>query len=413
MNHNVMEKVKISGIDWMISYIGWRSRNCPSQNNFSVILNVADFFCFEKLCQKITSLKETKIFLSGTIKRVLPVWEPHWYYKKGEGAGIICNKNTSDMDIEISNELPQGCALKIVYFEKSKQIVFTFCHSVFDGTGAEKFIYQLFQDNICDRIPLQKIPIDISAMKKSGQELQKVMKHFPEKDILRIPNGCCKTKNVFNTIQITPEEYIRLHKNIEDKYGPFSVSIFIFALILCNLEKHIFSKISDKKYIFVPMSVDLRNLQQETEDEFFNHWSLMPLLITRSIIQEGIDATVLHLKKLYSDALGSRMPQLFFKAADAMKYIPYRIIDILVRLQPGKTLGTFMFSFLNSDHCFNNEITNLAHFPQMPSGNNLGVFVNLYNNNLNIIISRHPWGDDENFNNFLDNVKINLHKELV
>ena len=413
MNYSDTGKVKISGIDWMISYIGWRSRSCPLQrNNFSVAVNVSDFFCFEEFSKKIASLKKIKKFLSGSVKRVLPDWEPYWYYKSGEGEGIICEKNTSDTESEISNELPVGVSLKIVYFEKSKQIVFTFRHSVFDGVGAEKFISQLFQAEPLDRIPLREMPIDIAAMKKSGQELQKVMRQFPEKEILRIPNERGDVKNFFDTIRITPEEYTSLHKNIERKYGPFSVSLFILALILCNLEKHVFSKISDKKYVFIPMSVDLRNQQKDVDDEFFNHWSLMPLLIARSVIQEGVDATVQNLKKLYSNALSIRLPQLFFKAADAMKYVPFRAIDLFVRFQPGKTLGTFMFSFLNSDHCINDEISNLCHFPQMPNGNNLGVFVNLYNNNLNIIISRHSLEDDKRFENFLQDVKNQLLEEV-
>lgn len=413
MNHNSMGKVKITGIDWMISYIGWRSRNLPLQkNNFSVAVDVPASFCFEKLCSHVASLKELKTFLSGSVKRLLPCWEPFWYWQKNGGEGIICEKNISGTELEITNMLPRGTALKIVYFEKAGVILFTFCHAVFDGVGAEIFISQLLQQGVADGIPFRELPVDIPAMKKSGRELQKVMKQFPEKEILRLPGGGSGGKNVFDTIRLTPGEYRQLLENVECKYGPFSFSIFIFALILCNLEEHLFSGIPDKKYIFVPMSVDLRPSQKEADKTFFNHWSLMPLAVSRSIIQEGMESAVPHLKTLYAEALSARLPQLFFQAAEAMKYIPYRAIDLLTRLQPGKTLGTFMFSFLNSGNSRSGEIINFSHYPQMPTGSSLGIFVNLCNDNLNIIISRRPWKGDECFGNFLQGVKMQLLEEV-
>ena len=410
-----MERIEISGIDWMISFIGWRSRNLPSGGNqFSIVAEVTDSFCYDRFREKIAAMVHVKSFLSGRIKRKFPDWRPHWYFSKNDGAGMICRKSNSGEIFEITNKLAKGVSLQIIYFEQERKLLFTFSHSVFDGVGAEKFIFSLLKPELIDDVPVRSVPVDIPKMKESGRELQALMKTLPGKKILRLPNVGKKVKNEFERIQLLPEQYRSLVEKVEGKYGPFSLSLFIFALILCNLEKHLFSGMSTKKeYLFIPMSVDQRGLEREAGNEFFNHWSMLPLLIRRSVLAEGLDSTVPHLRSLYSAGLASRTPQLFSAASEAMKYIPRRIIDLIVSSSPAKTLGSMMFSFLNSDHCRCGEIRNLAHYPSMPIGNNLGVFVNLYDDNLNIIISRRPWKDSDSFEAFLKDISIQLQEMKV
>ena len=146
---------------------------------------------------------------------------------------------------------------------------------------------------------------------------------------------------------------------------------------------------------------------------FFNHWSLMPLLISRKILSQGVSASVQHLRQLYSRALEQHIPQLFYRASEAMKYLPLCVVDLFSRCSPAKTLGTMMFSFLNSTHCNREKVSNLAHYPNMPYGNNLGFFVNICNGNLNIIISRRKWQDAGNFELFCKEIRKQLEEETI
>ena len=111
----------ISGIDWMISFIRWKSRILPSGgNNFSIIADVSDVFDYKKFEKKFHSLENTKTFLSGTIRRKFPDWTPRWYYGSGKGEGMVCEADKSSLEIEITGFLPKGVSLKAVFFEKKK-----------------------------------------------------------------------------------------------------------------------------------------------------------------------------------------------------------------------------------------------------------------------------------------------------
>ena len=414
MSSSDLKHADISGIDWMISYISWRSRMLPSGgNHFSIVAQVADTFDFDKFSEKVFSLKHIKSFLSGRIKRQFPCWIPRWYYSHSAENGIVCRLVSEDREPELNNELPPGTSVEIVYFLQKKKLLCTFSHAVFDGVGAEKFILFLLSADTLDQQIERSIAADIPKMKQSGKELRELMEKIPEKKIFRLPPVSRRRKNEFRRISLAPEEYEELLAAVEKKYGPFSFSLYILSLILCKLEKTLFLADKVAEYVFVPMSVDLRSARQEENDMFFNHWSLMPLLVSRKVLTGGIPDTFQHLRKLYIQALSSRTAQLFFDGAEAMKYIPYFCIDTLVRFQPGKTLGTFMFSFLNSPTDSGEKLSNLAHYPAMPHGNNLGFFANVYNGHFNLVISRRPWQNDEGFENFVLEIEQELREKMI
>ena len=404
----------ISGMDWMISYIGWKSRSLPSRSNhFSVIAQVTDSFRFPDLEEKISRLKKLRAFLAGSVKRRFPVWIPRWYWGENFGPGILCESVSSEEEGAIRNFLPQGVAVKIRFFPRQKKLSFTFSHAVFDGIGAEKFIAFLLGPEFRDEPPFLRFPPDIPQMKQSGKDLQKIMRQFPEKKILRLPDPGSHTENKFETLFLTREQYQLLASAVERKYGPFSFSIFILALLLCQLERDLFPSEPSKEFVFVPMSVDLRAAQKLENDLFFNRWALMPLLVSRKILASGIPETFKHLRKLYTEALASRTPQTFFQASEAMKYVPFRLIDLFVRMNPARTLGTVMFSFLNSAGAMEGKIRNLYHCPTMPCGNTLGFFANVYDGNFNLVISRRPWKDDGTFLCFRRNLFEKLQEGKV
>lgn len=407
-------RADISGIDWMISFIRWKSRSLPSGgNNFTVIAHVSDAFDFESFEKRFQARKKMKSFLSGRVKRKFPDWTPRWYWGKDQGEGMICAADRESTAVEVTNVLPRGTALEVLYVEKAKQLLFTFSHAVFDGTGAEKMIAFLLEGEMTDVIPERTLPVDIPAMKQNGKALQAFMKEIPEKKILRLPESFSTSPNEFRTLTVSPEEFTGLEKAVEEKYGPFTLSLYILAVVLCNLEKYVFPADAAKEYVFIPMSVDQRNQKPGEENMFFNHWSLMPLLISREILRKGVPETIQHLRLLYAGGLAARTPRIFAAAADAMKYIPFRIIDLIVKREPAKTLGTLMFSFLNTPTPGNGEITNLAHCPNMPYGNNLGFFVNLCNSHLNIVISRRAWQDEGNFELFCREIQKQLREETT
>ena len=114
----------------------------------------------------------------------------------------------------------------------------------------------------------------------------------------------------------------------------------------------------------------------------------MPLLIKRGDLHGSMDEMIRMLRQLYMDALSARVPDMFQTAAEAMRFVPKRGIDMMVSCMPERTLGTLMFSFLNSTADMPAE--NLYHSPVMPRGSRLGFFANVYKGNLNLVVSeRH------------------------
>jgi len=410
MSRSEYSSVGISGMDWMISYVRWRSRRLPARgNNFSVVVEVAESFGFDVLAEKVRRMENTRRFLAGGVARRMPRWIPAWYYGEGDGAGIVC-RSVAPGEAENADELPRGAAVRILFFAEARRLRFTFSHAVFDGVGAEKFIALLLGPGFRDEAPLRNDPVDIQKMKRSGNELRRLMKQFPERKILRLPEAEGIGENEFREFRLAPERYRALAAAVEKKYGPFSFSIFLLALILCLLERELFAADRSKEYVFVPMSVDLRDPRGGDDDMFFNRWSLMPLLVSRKILADGVPAAFGHLRELYLAALTAKTPRIFFDAAEAMKYVPFRLIDLFVGLNPAKTMGTLMFSFLNSSRTGAVGIGNLAHYPVMPRGNSLGFFANICNEHLNIIISRRPWHDDGAFDRFCRSLRARLEE---
>ena len=131
MSCSEQKSAALSGIDWMISYVSWKSRDLPSGGNrFSILAELTDAFCFDEFAKRVSSLRSVKNFLGGRIRRDLAHWSPRWVYNCGEGRGILCSRHKGESLSEICNELPEGVSFQARFFAEERKILFTFSHKI-------------------------------------------------------------------------------------------------------------------------------------------------------------------------------------------------------------------------------------------------------------------------------------------
>ena len=354
----------------------------------------------------------------GRVKRGLQ-WYPKWYPAEHNTAGIRledeipCQDWEAIRDIMLTRPLPSACTVRITPVRTPQKLILacSFSHLLFDGIGAEEFLRKAAGNGDFHLAELQYPTTDWQTIRQAGVKMGNYMKEINQKSICRIPTPRKETAVRYHILRISAEKLTLLQKKIDQKYGPFSFSIWLLALLLQGMEKQFRKQELPGEYIMIPMSVDLRNKRGLNGSIFFNQWSLMPLTVPRTVLQRTLTETVQSLRALYMTALAERVPEMFRDAAEAMRYIPYFGIDPVVRRHPGQTLGTMMFSYLNSNVSDIFNAQNFYHCPVMPAGCPLGFFVNNCNG-LNLTISERGIFRSDDYTQFVNLFNRTLEEEL-
>ena len=389
--------ILVSGIDWMISYVHWRSRSIPERDNFfCIFLEVSDdlFGRMEYLCRKEALPEHVSALLGGELCRQKLRWLPVW--KKNNLCGSILSETieyqTEIADTPFFNQpLPPHTKLLIrrIRCGEKKYLVYKFSHLLFDGIGAELFIRHHLQGDFDSKSVRDYYPHVSSwpQIAAAGKKLKNYMQKSKGKKIVLFPfkNHARASSRI---IAFSKSEFDALKAFAEKKYGPYSFSLWLSASILCFLNDLIEDLNLPGDYITLPMSVDHRIKNGCKDAIFFNQWSIMPLLISRSDLH-AVDQAFSAIRNIYLEALADHVPEMFFEASCFMRCLPYRIIDLFVRASPGSTAGTAMFSYLPARLNVVEEIKNAWHQPVIPPICPLGIFAYDFGSALNIVIMTH------------------------
>lgn len=393
-----------NGIDYVTRALGYSCRHTPGKsNNFLLVLELDRAIKANELSLNILPYSA---LLHGSFRRnylLAPYWKP------GKAQVIKIEDGYSCLNDYANQPLAGSAQLGIALIDN--MLVFKFSHQIFDARGAEMLIMNLL-NNLYSNSDIGLKSPDLCEWKSkfsAGSIVNRFLIALRNKGKIGIlvTEQASPAANNSYVITLNHEEITKIKQKSEEAAGPFMLGCYMAAIVAWNFEQLKRSRHIEGN-VMLPMSIDLRGVFVPTDILFFNQWSVSPLYFSARI-----DAT---LKTWLASArqqiifnTSNRVPQAFRQANMLTRIVPLRLMKRLL----ATLSGSVMFSFLPDSLITNTEgsikIKNLYHLPLMPPEPGMGVFINVFEQKMNIVLS---WRESvislDEAQNFAQDLRFNL-----
>ncbi len=237
--------------------------------------------------------------------------------------------------------------------------VFRFQHALFDGVGAEALLSAMRPDRDLPEVKgLEKPHLDDWKRQfESGRAFMAHLVKLRADGPIARSNIVSSARNLFRIQTLTEAETER----IDAESGGF----FLVPHLLAAFSRG-FSSLAGEGQIIVPMTVDLRDFEEELAGAgpYFNRWAVVPLQTAKS----GEDSDIVS-RKSFIEAAASHLPQAVRHASFLIRIAPFFFMKRFLRSMTEILYGSFLFSYLPS------RFHNAIHLPAVPPRPGVGVFV--------------------------------------
>ncbi len=372
----------LNGIDYVTRALGYSCRHTPGKsNNFLLVLELERAIQANELS---LNLAPYSALLHGSFRRNF-LLAPHW--KPGKAQLIKIEEGYSHLNDYANQPLTGNTQIGIAVIDN--MLVFKFSHQIFDARGAEMFVMNLFNNLYSDSDIGLKSP-DLCEWKSkfsAGRTVNRLLIALRKKGkvaSLVTEQTALATNNSY-VITLNSEEITQIKHKSEDAVGPFMLGGYLAAIVAWSFE-HLKQSRHIEGNVMLPMSIDLRGISVPNDILFFNQWSVSPLYFSTSV-SPALKGWLASARQQIIFNTSNRIPQAFRQANMLTRIVPLRLMKRLMATLSGST----MFSFLPDSLVTNTEcsikIKNLYHLPLMPPEPGIGVFVNVFEKKMNIVLS--------------------------
>jgi hypothetical protein len=161
--------------------------------------------------------------------------------------------------------------------------------------------------------------------------------------------------------------------------------------------------------VMLPVSIDLRGVSVPPEIVFFNQWSVSPVYLTLAADtapRQWLDAA----KRQLIANTANRLPQALRLANMLTRIVPLRLMPLLLSSLSGSAMFAFLPDSLITQDMLPMRITNLYHWPLMPPAPGLGIFINIFDDKMNVVFS---WRDGVISQTEAQNAALALREALL
>lgn len=253
----------------------------------------------------------------------------------------------------------------------SEGTAFRFQHALFDGVGAEILLADMRRDRAMPEVRgLEKPHLDDWKRQfESGRVFMAHLAKLRADGPIARANVAPSSRSLYRIQSLTEQETERL----DAESGGF----FLVPHLLGAFSRG-FSSLAGEGQIIVPMTLDLRDFEEELAGAgpYFNRWSVVPLQTSKP----GEEPAVVS-RRSFIEATASHLPQAVRHASFLIRIAPFFFMKRFFRSMTDILYGSFLFSYLPS------RFGNAIHLPTVPPRPGIGVFVTRSGGRLHFALS--------------------------
>lgn len=403
----------LSGSDWVINTLDTLMKSTMAAGNIcQVVLVLAPSLDVSSFRQHLHEFITAFPVLRGRVARDFKL-TPYWNIPATpveQALRLTVSSLSNDSDEHLVSQLACHANSPFPYHTEYLDFhLFTSCsrhvlamrfdHRLLDARGAESFLH-LFQQwyqgqelngdiAFTSSMELTEWRRKFQAGKQVNRALIALSQSVP-RSFAEIPmaggRGCR-----YRVVRFDKHATAALYERAYREAGYLMESPFFLAVIIQAIHQ-LFAKRSDQGSCYlIPATIDQRPGKDPLNELFFNHMSYL-LYQVPVASADSLAELVTVIKQQMYDQVKSGLPKALTEASLLTRILPLSLFGTLFKLPVNGKLATFAYSHLGktSYHgdCFmDSGVSGIFHMPRVPVPPGIGFFSNVYDEQLNLVIS--------------------------
>lgn len=393
-----MKRRYLNGMDWVIHSLDYDLRQKTGCGNISqVVLELENRPDEEALQNGIAALARQFPLVCGKTGRdynLCPCWKTGRRHKTLPLELNVCARpDAFNLLAEIGNrpfrDKREHLTFNLVYGQDVTYFSMVFDHRLLDAYGAEIFLTTLQTGNFPGEVDLFE-PAHLNRWPekfRAGQNVNRALRHFAEKGYCLLAPGITRWKNrvKFRTICFSEPDSRHIIEAAEQKAGYLMFMPYVLTLCLQGIGRIFKERGCERGDYVIPVSIDTREADAPHQKMFFNHFSF---LFFRFSPAELASSTQL---------LQSAKRQMYEQTKNGLSE-DLRSASFLLRIAPLPLLGRLLkppnscsFACINRtcdiQTFYGSRVQNLFHLPRVPLPPGIGLFINRFQQKINLTIT--------------------------
>ena len=402
----------LSGSDWIINTFDYLLKSTTSYGNVcQVVLQLSVPLPEQAIRARLNEFVKKFPVLQGTITRdykLAPYWKIPASMQRDVHLNVTQLPDGSTPELLLS-QLVQNANSPFLHNQEyidfhlfltgdRSTLAMRFDHRLFDGRGAESFL-DLFNKSLSDADSSGDIAFvssadltDWSSKFEAGRNVNRALIEL-SKLIPCSLSAQAKTGKGFKFRQLcfTKQETAAIYDTAYREAGYLMESPYFLAVIVHTLHELFLSRSDAGSCYLIPSTMDVRPGKDALQELFFNHVSYIFYQVPLEQADD-LKGLIDLLKQQMYNQVKSRFPRDLAQASSLTRILPLPLLGKLFNLPMHGKIATIAFSHLGKSSYQSNTfmdcpIENFFHMPRVPLPPGLGFFSNLYEGQLNLVIS--------------------------
>jgi len=403
----------LTGVDWIIGVLDCMTKRATGAGNTSQILLELEGVVDESHLRQIPpAFAACFPVLSGRPSRDWLNLAPFWKVDRKAGR---CAVEILPAESDVESAIAALCrSLNTPFLTDRDHVVFrlvragpdrsclgmSFDHRLFDARGAEIFLDRLAGFAAGDTSspppsltrPVREPYLSNWAAKfSSGRNVTRAIRACAaaRPAALPVPAGRPGFQHHFQMLDL---EQSRRLTETAFALGGFLVKMpFLLALAVQSVDRLFAARGKTPAHFLIPVSIDRRAADADSQSLFFNHISFLYFVIPRRDF-ESMEALVQSITRQMYEQIKDGLPGDFEQTMLLMRILPVGVLASLSQRLFAGNFGTFAFSCLGETACkarefLGNRILNLLHTPRVSTPPGLGIFLNEFEGRINVTVA--------------------------
>jgi hypothetical protein len=407
----------LSGTDWAIHALDWRTRRATGTGNLSqVVLDLDGTGSGDRIRELARAFFRELPVVRGTIRRDLLNLAPFWSMD-GAGDGALDPVRDAEATgparplaerlAALVNEPLGGprdhLALRVLTGDDGRDcVVLTFDHRLLDGRGAELLLALLDRyaavgpDALLPEHRRPESPSGVDdwrAKFAAGRVVNRAARARAGGDMAELPMPPPRAGAPFRFRVLTfgEDETAAIDERVRRDAGYLLVMPFLLAAAARSLRGAFAAHLGPRSEFVVAVTGDARGATPAPGTLFFNHVTFLFFSIPCASLDDSAAVISGVVRQMY-DQVRARHPQCYAEASQLMRILPVPLLAALQEPFFRGSTGSFCLSYVGGADFSREEFAgvrtrNLVHMPRVAVPPGIGVFFNRFRGRINATFS--------------------------
>lgn len=407
----------LTGIDWVVNTLDSMTRKATGHGNSSqVILSLTGRLDTARLTATLAAAAAAFPVLGGRVRRD---WNLCPYLALGRtdsGTPPVTVVQLPRGDFQAALDVleqhvqepfstpGEHVRFKVVHYGNDRSLLgMHFDHRLLDAFGAELFLELLARmeagtdADACARVALTE-PAHLDHWIRrfvGGRNVNRLQVRLSRGGLAAFPrcNHSPPRPTVFDVVTFTGAETAAIHETAGRESGPFMILPSLLARVLLPLHRLIQRRVASTGHYVVPVSIVRRQPEAKWETLFFNHLSFIVFQVPVEAVGDDIKALSALLRDQLYEQMKAGVAEDIEHASMLTRIAPLPMMRQFARIPMKGRVASSYFACLKGTGFESVEfmgvgVENLIHTPHVPPEPGVGVFLNFFNDRLNLVLSR-------------------------